>query len=321
MSDAPHLPVLVDEVVTGLAVQENSTHVDGTFGAGGYSKLILAAGAGLVIGIDRDPDAIARGQQLKTTLSGLEVLEGRFGDLDVLVRDAGHDYVDGVTLDLGVSSPQLDEAERGFSFRFDGPLDMRMEQSGESAADFLAEVEESELAHIIKEYGEERFARRVARAICRAREEAPITRTIQLAEIIRKAVPKSKDGIDPATRTFQAIRIALNDELGELDRGLAAAERLLRPQGRLAVVTFHSLEDRAVKRFLQFRSGRGPGVSRHAPLSQTPKAPTFTLIHRKPVLPSPAELHRNPRARSAKLRVAERTDAASWNTQTAGGSA
>ncbi|MCR9256295.1 MAG: 16S rRNA (cytosine(1402)-N(4))-methyltransferase RsmH [Alphaproteobacteria bacterium] len=312
-----HIPVLRDEVVEALNVRPGGVHVDGTFGAGGYAKAILAAGASTVLGIDRDPDAIARGRELAASHPGLVMIQGRFGDLDRLARDAGHDGVDGVTLDLGVSSPQLDEAERGFSFRFDGPLDMRMERAGETAADYLATVEEADLAGVIKDFGEERFSRRVARAICRARDEGPITRTGQLADIIRKAVPKSKDGIDPATRTFQAIRIALNDELGELDRGLAAAERILRPAGRLAVVTFHSLEDRVVKRFLQSRGGKGPGVSRHMPQTAAPRAPSFSLVHRKPVLPGEAETRRNPRARSAKLRVAERTAAPAWGSDAA----
>jgi len=319
--DPVHAPVLLTEVIDGLAVAAGSVHIDGTFGAGGYAKAILAAGAATVLGIDRDPEAIARGRLLAENHPGLVMIEGRFGDLDRLARVAGRESVDGVALDLGVSSPQLDEAERGFSFRFDGPLDMRMDRSGETAAEYIAAIGEEDLARIIKDFGEERFSRRVARAICRAREEAPITRTAQLADIVRKAVPKSKDGIDPATRTFQAVRIALNNELDELDRGLCAAERVLRPSGRLAVVTFHSLEDRVVKRFLQERSGRSPGVSRHLPETTPQRAPSFALVNRKPIAPGDAEVRRNPRARSAKLRVAERTAAPAWPATVEGGRA
>ena len=232
--------------------------------------------------------------------------------MDRLLAAQGVEAVDGVALDLGVSSMQLDIAERGFSFGRDGPLDMRMEQAGESAADVVNGRDERELAAIIFEYGEERWARRVAKAIVAARTERPITRTAELATIVRRMVRPSADGIDPATRTFQALRIHVNDELGELDRGLRAAERLLAPNGRLAVVAFHSLEDRRVKRFLAARAGRAPRPSRHAPESTDDRAPSFRLITRRPQTPAADETAANPRARSAKLRIAERTGAAAW---------
>jgi 16S rRNA (cytosine1402-N4)-methyltransferase len=229
------------------------------------------AGAKRVYGIDRDPDAVVRGHALETDRPGrFTILAGRFGDMDRLLGEVGVSRLDGVVLDLGMSSPQIDQAARGFSFRFDGPLDMRMDQQGPSAADFVNAAAEAELARVIYELGEERFARRVARAILAARAEAPIETTARLADIVRGAVPKSKDGIDPATRTFQAIRIHVNDEMGELDRGLAAAEALLAPGGRLVVVAFHSLEDRRVKAFLRPRSDRAPAPSRHAPAAAGP---------------------------------------------------
>ena len=238
------------------------------------------------------------------------MIHGRFGDMDRLLAERGAAPVDGVTLDVGVSSPQIDDPSRGFSFRADGPLDMRMEKSGATAADLVNSAPEQELAETIATLGEERHARRVARAICAARREAPIQRTLELAEIVRRVVPRAKDGIDPATRTFQAIRLRVNDELGELERGLAAAERILRPGGRIAVVSFHSLEDRIVKRFLRARSG-GEGVSRHAPEISGP-APSFDLEGRKAIEASAAEIARNPRARSARLRIARRTEAPAW---------
>lgn len=302
-----HVPVLLDEVVAALAPHDGATYVDGTFGAGGYSKALLEAAQCRVVGIDRDPEAVARGAALAARYEGrLRVVEGRFGDM---ARFLGGAKVDGVALDLGVSSPQLDDPERGFSFRTDGPLDMRMGRDGKSAADLVNTESEEKLAEIIREYGEERFARRIARAIVARR---PIFRTGELAAIVRDAIPRrDPSGIDPATRTFQALRIWVNDELGELDRGLAAAEAVLAPGGRLAVVSFHSLEDRRVKDFLKQRSGGAPRASRHAPAAPTP-APTFRLLSRKPVVPSAEELRRNPRARSARLRAAERTAAPAW---------
>ena len=303
-----HVPVLVDEVVAALAIVPGETHVDGTFGAGGYTRAMLGAGAGRVIGFDRDPDAIANGPSLVPG-SALTLIHDRFSRMDEALTERELVPVDGVTLDIGVSSMQLDQAERGFSFREDGPLDMRMSQAGETAAEFLNEAEEAEIARVIREYGEEPRARSVARAIVAAR---PLTRTAELAAAVRKALghhPGMKT--DPATRTFQAIRIHLNAELEELEQGLRAAERVLRPGGRLAVVTFHSLEDRIVKRFLRDRSGAAPAGSRHRPDRAAGPAPTFAAVA-KPVGPSEAELLANPRARSARLRSAVRTDAPSW---------
>lgn len=308
-----HVPVLRDAVVTALKPRAGGIYVDGTFGAGGYSRAILDAAACTVWGIDRDPGAAARGRAMADEFGGrLTVLEGRFGDMDRLLAEAGVGPVDGVALDLGVSSMQIDDAARGFSFLRDGPLDMRMEQHGPSAADLVNTLAEGELADIVFKLGEERHARRVARAIVAARQDKPFERTGELAEVVRRVVPRSKDGIDPATRTFQALRLEVNDELGELRRGLAAAERRLAPGGRLAVVTFHSLEDRAVKEFLKERSGAAPRPSRHAPAPAGGPEPSFTLLGRKPVEPDAAEIAANPRARSAKLRAAERTQAAAW---------
>jgi 16S rRNA (cytosine1402-N4)-methyltransferase len=297
---APHVPVLLDEVIAGLNPAPGETHIDGTFGAGGYARAILAK-ASEVIAFDRDPDAIAAGRA--ASLHGLTLHEDRFSRMPDYVEDA----VDGVTLDIGVSSMQLDQADRGFSFQADGPLDMRMEQSGESAADFLNTADEADIANVIYELGEEPKSRRIARAIVAAR---PVTRTGELAHIVRRAAGyKPGDKKDPATRTFQAIRIHLNRELEELEEGLAAAELVLKPGGRLAVVTFHSLEDRIVKRFLRDRSGSGPSGSRHLPVAAAAiLKPTFDRIA-KPVRASEAETARNPRARSATLRVAHRTAA------------
>ncbi|MGE3622443.1 MAG: 16S rRNA (cytosine(1402)-N(4))-methyltransferase RsmH [Bdellovibrionales bacterium] len=311
MASTPHIPVMAREVTEALDTKDNGIYVDATFGRGGYSRAILEAARTRVYGIDRDPEAIAAGKKMAGEFgSRLKLLQGPFGAMDVLMAGEHVQKVDGVALDLGVSSPQIDNAERGFSFQNDGPLDMRMSQSGPSAADAVNKLSERELADIIHQFGEERHARRVAKRVIEARTEAPITRTRQLAEIVRRAVPRSADGIDPATRTFQALRIYVNDELGELQRGLAAAESLLKPKGRLAVVSFHSLEDRAVKEFLRRRSGTGPSLSRHVPVANDRGyAPSFRILTRKPQLPTPEEMQRNPRARSAKLRVAERTDA------------
>ncbi len=309
-ADAPHVPVLLDEVVDALAPSPGSVIVDGTFGAGGYARAILAAAPEVtVIGIDRDPDALAAGARIAAEHGGrLVLMAGTFSRLDALAADAGYGNVDGVTLDIGVSSMQLDEARRGFSFRTEGPLDMRMAQAGESAADIVAHADEATLADIIYHYGEERRSRAVARAIVKARADAPITTTKRLAEIVASVVRAEPGGIHPATRTFQALRIAVNDELGEIAAALHAAERALKPGGRLAVVTFHSLEDRIVKLFLANRSGRAPGGSRHLPQTAA-EAPTFRLVGRQPIVPGINEMRANPRARSAKLRVAERTDA------------
>jgi 16S rRNA (cytosine1402-N4)-methyltransferase len=309
VAPAPHEPVLLEEVVAGLAVQPGSTHIDGTFGAGGYSKALLGAGAGRVIAFDRDPTAIEEGRSLVPD-PRLQLVHERFSRMDRALIDLGVAPVDGVALDIGVSSMQLDRAERGFSFMNDGPLDMRMSQAGQSAAEFLNAAEEAEIARVLKDYGEEPRARTVARAIVAAR---PLTRTAELAAVVRKALGfRQGQKSDPATKTFQAIRIHLNAELDELEQGLSAAERVLKPGGRIAVVTFHSLEDRIVKRFLRERSGNVPAGSRHRPQIARGPAPTFEKVA-KPVTPSERELARNPRARSARLRTAVRTAAPAWD--------
>jgi 16S rRNA (cytosine1402-N4)-methyltransferase len=304
---------MLGEVVEALAPTDGAVYVDATFGAGGYSKALLEAADCTVWGIDRDAEAVARSADLCRRFEGrLTVLNGPFGDMVRLLAEVGVDKIDGIALDLGVSSMQIDAPGRGFSFRADGPLDMRMAQSGMTAAEAVNQLGEEELANIIYRYGEERMSRRVARAIVEIRTETPITRTAQLANLVRKVVRKSKDGIDPATRTFQALRIYVNDELGELERGLSAAETLLRPGGHLCVVAFHSLEDRQVKEFLKSGSGTAPQPSRHLPLrpGSTPE-PTFRLLSRRVVKPTAEETATNPRARSARLRAAERTTAPS----------
>lgn len=317
MTGSPHIPVMLDEVLAGLALRDDGVYVDGTFGAGGYSRAILDAADCRLIAIDRDPDAVAAGAMAVAKYDGrLTLLQGRFSEMQDLAADAGAAQVQGVTLDLGVSSMQLDQAERGFSFAADGPLDMRMSQDGESAADVVNSREQDELADIIYHYGDERRSRAVARAIIRAREAAPIERTSTLADIVAKAVgPGGRGGkkggkrIHPATRTFQALRIYVNSEIEELRLGLAAAERLLAPQGWLAVVSFHSLEDREVKQFLSERAGLQPGGSRHRPPNEDRRTITFTLPRRGAAKPTEAEIAANPRARSARLRIAQRTDA------------
>lgn len=313
MSPAPHIPVLLDAVVAALDPRPGAVLVDGTFGAGGYSTALLQAAPCHVYAIDRDPRAIAIGRRLEREFPGrLTVIKGCFADMAGLLAPYGIAAVDGVVLDIGVSSMQLDEAERGFSFRQDGPLDMRMSQDGPSAADLVNREAEASLADIIFRYGEERRSRAVARAIVAARAEAPITRTAQLAQIVAGVV-RAEPGLHPATRTFQALRIAVNDELGELSRALLAAERLLKPHGRLGVVTFHSLEDRVVKQFLDRRSGKGGQGSRHQPLNPAAdRAPSFRVIHKGGVTAGAAECAANPRARSARLRDAQRTEAAPW---------
>lgn len=316
----PHVPVLLNEVLHALSPRDGGIYVDGTFGAGGYARAILGAADCTVWGIDRDPNVIAKAKDMETEFGGrLKVVQGRFGDMAELLGSHGVAQVDGVALDLGVSSMQIDQAERGFSFQKDGPLDMRMEQSGDSAADVVNTFGEEELANIIYQYGEERKSRWVAHAIVEARAEKPITRTRQLAEIVRRVVKKSKDGIDPSTRTFQGLRIYVNDELGEVDRGLAGAEQLLAPGGRLAVVSFHSLEDKRVKAFLNERSGNLPNPSRHLPdVGTRGPAPSFALVKKGTIKPGPDECKANPRARSSRMRVAERTTASAWD-QSLGG--
>ena len=312
----PHIPVMLNEVLAGLSLRDGGVYVDGTFGAGGYSGAILDAADCRLIAIDRDPDAVAAGAPSVSKYDGrLILVQGRFSEMQQLAADAGVPQVHGVTLDLGVSSMQLDQAERGFSFASDGPLDMRMSQSGENAADVVNSREQDELADIIYHYGDERRSRAVARAIIRARETAPIERTSALAEIVAKAVGPAGRGnkkggkrIHPATRTFQALRIYVNSEIEELRLGLPAAERLLAPLGWLAVVSFHSLEDREVKQFLSQRAGLQPGGSRHRPPNEDQRPITFNLPRRGAAKPTDAEIAVNPRARSARLRVAQRTD-------------
>ena len=302
---APHIPVLLDAVVASLSASPGESIIDATFGAGGYTRALLSQGA-RVIAFDRDPDAIAEGQALVAEADdALTLIQSEFSRMDEEVGEP----VDGVVMDIGVSSMQLDRAERGFSFQADGPLDMTMAQARPNAADFVNEAEESEIADVLYTYGEEHQSRRVARAIVAAR---PLTRTGELAAVVRKALGhKPHDKKDPATRAFQAIRIHVNRELDELADGLAAAERVLKPGGRLAVVTFHSLEDRLVKRFLRTRSGATPGGSRHLPQLAAANDPTFEAVG-KPIRADEAELVRNPRARSATLRTARRTAAAPW---------
>jgi 16S rRNA (cytosine1402-N4)-methyltransferase len=305
---ARHIPVLRERAVEALAVKPGGLYLDGTFGAGGYTRAILAAEGTRVLALDRDPSAIAAGAVMISEFAGrLQLVEARFGDLAVAA--AGFAPLDGIVLDIGVSSMQLDEAERGFSFRLDGPLDMRMAKSGKSAADFVNEADEEHLADIFYHYGEERMARRIARAIVSDRKSVPFTRTKALADLIARLVPHKPTDIHPATRAFQALRIAVNDELGELVRALEAAERILKPEGRLAVVTFHSLEDRIAKQFFANRSGRGRASSRLLPGEVAPAEPTFVVPGRQPILPDEAETAANPRARSAKLRFGIRTAA------------
>lgn len=304
-SSAPHVPVLLRPLLAAVA-PVSGAWIDGTFGAGGYARGLLEAGADLVIGIDRDPLALEMAQAWAGDYGDrLRLERGTFSQMDEL---AGA-QVEGVVLDLGVSSMQLDRAERGFSFMRDGPLDMRMSQEGPSAADLVATADEAELADILYHFGEERASRRIARAIVAARAEAEIKTTLQLAGIVEKCLPRPKPGQShPATRSFQAIRIAVNAEFDELVDGLEAAERALKPGGRLAVVTFHSLEDRVVKRFLQLRAGQAGNANRYAPQPEE-DAPRFTLMTRRAVAPDDGEMAENPRARSAKLRIASRTEA------------
>jgi 16S rRNA (cytosine1402-N4)-methyltransferase len=312
-----HKPVLLAEVIEALLPagrnHDGAIFVDGTFGAGGYTRALLDAANCTVFAIDRDPDAIKGAAPLIERYAGrLHVIQGRFGELARLLAERGIDAVNGITFDFGVSSMQLDQAARGFSFRFSGPLDMRMEQAGPSAADLVNDMAERPLADLIFTFGEERQARRIARAIVAARDLAPIETTDRLAEIVRRAIggKPNPQAIDPATRTFQALRIAVNDELGEIDRGLEAAEQLLAPGGRLAVVSFHSLEDRRVKQFLRDRAGAAPKGSRHLPVPAAEETqPVFRLIAPGGIAASDAETRENPRSRSARLRVAEKVAA------------
>ncbi|SED41022.1 16S rRNA (cytosine1402-N4)-methyltransferase [Rhizobiales bacterium GAS188] len=309
-----HVPVLLTEVMEALGAKDGGTYIDATFGAGGYSAAILRAQeaarlqATRLLALDRDRQAVRDGAELVAQSAGrLTLVEGRFGEIAEIAREHGLDPVDGVVFDIGVSSMQIDRAERGFSFRHDGPLDMRMSPDGPTAADLVASESLDTIADILRVFGEERHAGRISRAIVAAREVTPILTTRALQRIVASAVPPSRDGIDPATRTFQALRIAVNDELGELLRGLVGAASLLAPGGRLVVVTFHSLEDRIVKRFLQGKTAPEPAVSRHLPGEAAPSR-AFTRIA-GPIGAGPAEIARNPRARSAKLRFGERGSA------------
>jgi 16S rRNA (cytosine1402-N4)-methyltransferase len=315
MSAPRHRPVMLAQMLRLLAPRDGGIYVDGTFGAGGYSLALLESAECRVWGIDRDSRAIADGAALARRFPRrLQLIEGRFGEMLDLLSAEGVSAADGVTLDLGVSSMQLDEPERGFSFRIDGPLDMRMGNQGPRAADLVNGLEEGELADLILRFGEERRARAIARAIVRRRKEKPITRTRELGSVVHSVLgPRRHDGTDPATRTFQALRIAVNDELAELERGLLAAEVLLKPGGRLAVVSFHSLEDRRVKNFLRQRTGRAPQGSRHLPTSRREMAPSFRRCPGDEAVPSPAEIAANPRARSARLRGAERSGERPWS--------
>lgn len=310
MSETSHVSVMLQEVVAALSPRDGEVMVDGTFGGGGYTRALLKAARCSVIGIDRDPAAIERAASIVREFPGrLTLVNGPFGSMLELLAARGVDAVDGIALDLGMSSDQLEEAERGFSFQLDGPLDMRMGSTGISAAGIVNTYSEQVLAGILYVYGEEDRSRAIARAIVAARTVAPITRTLELANICAKAIGRSGNGIHPATRTFQALRIYVNDELGELARGLAAAEQLLKPGGRLAVVSFHSLEDRMVKRFFQERSGRVVQASRHLPPTASGPRASFDVASRKAIAPGKAETSYNPRARSAKLRSGVRTAA------------
>ncbi|MDE2515377.1 MAG: 16S rRNA (cytosine(1402)-N(4))-methyltransferase RsmH [Rhodospirillales bacterium] len=309
MSALSHTPVMLAEVLASLAPRAGEAYADGTFGGGGYSAAILDAAPCTVFAIDRDPEAIARGAGLAARHPGrLHLIEGNFADLCTLLGAQGVAMLDGVVLDLGVSSFQIDDAARGFSFRADGPLDMRMQRSGPTAADLIATLNEAELADTLFHFGEERASRRIARAIVAARAEAPITTTGRLASIIRAVLPPDRSGHDPATRSFQALRIRVNDELGAIERGLAQAAAMLAPGGRLVVVSFHSLEDRIVKRFMTEAAGRLPAPSRHAPAAHRPeRGPArYRLLTGKALRPGAAECAANPRARSARLRALQR---------------
>ena len=305
-----HIPVMLTEVLEALAPRAGATYLDATFGGGGYSAAILEAAPCTLWAIDRDAEAIARGASLAARFPGrLHLLRGTFGNMLALLAEHGVSELDGVVLDIGVSSFQLDDASRGFSFRVDGPLDMRMGQEGPTAADLVNALPESEIADILYEFGEERASRRIAKAIVAARETAPIETTLRLAEIVRSVLPPDRSGNHPATRSFQALRIRVNDELGEIERALAQAAELLAPGGRLVVVSFHSLEDRIVKRFMIQATGRTPAPSRHSPSSLTARAePDFRLLTHKALRPGDTETTQNPRARSARLRAMERIE-------------
>ena len=306
-----HVPVMLEDVMAVLAPRDDAIYVDATFGGGGYTAALLERARCTVYAIDRDEDAIARGKTLADRFGGrLTLMHGRFSEMESLLAGHGVSKADGIAFDLGVSSFQFDEAERGFSFSHDGPLDMRMDVSrDETAADLVNTLSQAELASILRDFGEEKRAQAVARAIIAAR---PIARTGELAAIVERTLGRGGQAIHPATRTFQALRIAVNDELGEIERGLDAAECMLNAQGHLAVVSFHSLEDRIVKRFLTERSGRASRGSRHAPAEAPSREPTFRMSGKQPLMPQQEEVRANPRSRSARLRSAERTTAPCW---------
>ena len=308
MSELSHLPVMRHAAVALMRPRDNGVYLDGTFGGGGYARAILEAAACTLFAIDRDPQAIARGRELAAAFAGrLHLIEGRISQLSELLRAAGVRALDGAVFDLGVSSYQLDDPERGFSFRHDGPLDMRMEESGATAAMLVNSLGESELADILFRFGEEKASRRIARAIITRRHERKFTTTADLANVIRGVVRPDKSGIDPATRSFQALRIAVNGELEEIAAALAQVSRLLLPGGRLVVVSFHSLEDRIVKHFMAEAAGRAGHASRHAPSARDEQAaPEFRVLTGRGRVPEPAEIRANPRARSARLRAMER---------------
>ncbi len=305
-----HIPVMLREVLAQLAPRDGGIYLDGTFGGGGYAAAILATPGCTLWGIDRDPAAIARGAALAERFPGrLHLIEGEFGRMMALLAEAGVSLLDGIVLDIGVSSYQIDDAARGFSFRMDGPLDMRMGRSGTTAADLVNTLGEAALADVLYELGEERASRRIAKAIVAARAEEKIETTARLAGIIRAVLPPDRSGMDPATRSFQALRIKVNDELGEIERALTQAAEMLAPGGRLVVVSFHSLEDRIVKRFMTEVSGRTPGLSRHDPRGLTDRpAARFRLLTAKALRPRADETNTNPRARSARLRAIERLE-------------
>lgn len=318
---AGHIPVLLSEAMEALSPRDGGVYVDGTFGAGGYARAILEAADCIVLAIDRDPDAVASGAGLKEQFSRrLMLAQGNFGDMEAIAHAEGIDAADGITLDLGVSSMQLDQGGRGFSFQADGPLDMRMSQSGVSAADVVNTFKEADLAQVIALLGEERRARAIAKAVVMARQQEEITTTGALADIVARVLGRRHDEKrHPATRTFQALRLFVNGELDDLVRGLMASERLLRDGGRLVVITFHSLEDRIVKRFLASRSGHTARPSRHVPADLAgEREPSFRLLRRRAVSPSDGEVTRNPRARSARLRAGERTAAEAFPADPSG---
>ncbi|MBR5130623.1 MAG: 16S rRNA (cytosine(1402)-N(4))-methyltransferase RsmH [Alphaproteobacteria bacterium] len=305
MIDCPHIPVLLKPVLATLLDDDSGVYIDGTFGAGGYTRAILNVSPNnKVIGFDRDPNAVQSAKKVMEQYAGrFQFIHDLFGNMAQYVSEK----VDGIVLDIGVSSMQIDKPERGFSFRFDGPLDMRMAQAGLSAKDVVNTFKEKEIADILFKYGEEKASRRIAAAIVRARAEHEIATTAQLADIVHKVMPRPRDGSDSAMRTFQALRIFVNDELGELERALAASIQLLKPGGRLVVVTFHSLEDRIVKNFIIQHAGLMPNENRHMPQSM-PKPALFSVVTKKPILPAKEELSLNPRSHSAKLRAAKRTE-------------